>query len=82
VKFQALPGYTALGFLVYVAMRSYALPSSHYGNPEDICAANQAREKRQAQQEPKRPTLKVKRKSTDDWSEARKRAEALFAKPD
>jgi hypothetical protein len=61
-------------------MRSYALPSSQYGNPEDICAANQAREKRQVQQEPKRPTLSLKRKS-GEWSEARRRAEELFDFP-
>ena len=61
-------------------MRSYALPSSHYGNPEDICAANQAREKRQAEKEPKRHTLSLKRKS-GEWSEARRRAEELFEIP-
>lgn len=62
-------------------MRSTALPSNCYGNPEDVYAAKQAREKRQAQQEQKRPTLTLKRKSGDGWSEARKKAEALFSIP-
>lgn len=62
-------------------MRSYALPSSHYGNPEDICAANQAREKRQAEKAPKRPTLTLKPRDEKGWSEARKKAEALFDLP-
>ncbi|KAA1013013.1 hypothetical protein FVF58_09490 [Paraburkholderia panacisoli] len=60
------------------AMRSYALPSSQYGNPEDVYAATQAREKRQAQQEHKRPTLTLKPRKQEGWSEARKRAEELF----
>lgn len=59
-------------------MRSTALPSNCYGNPEDVYAAKQAREKRQAQQEPKRRTLTVKKQPSDDWSKARKAAEALF----
>jgi hypothetical protein len=62
-------------------MRSYALPSRQYGNPEDICAANQAREKRQAQQERKRPTLTLKPRKAEGCSEARKAAEALFDLP-
>jgi hypothetical protein len=52
-----------------------------YGNPEAVYEANQARAKRQAQQEQKRPTLSLKRKSSDGWSEARKKAEALFDLP-
>jgi hypothetical protein len=65
-----------------LAMRSYALPSSQYGNPEDVYAANQAREKRQAQQDRKRPTLTLRSRKTDgEWSEARKAAEALFDIP-
>jgi hypothetical protein len=52
-----------------------------YGDPMAILEAKQAREKRQAQQERKRPTLTVKRKSSDGWSEARKAAEQLFDLP-
>jgi hypothetical protein len=52
-----------------------------YGDPMAILEAKQAREKRQAQQEQKRPTLTVRRKSTEGWSEARKAAEALFDLP-
>jgi hypothetical protein len=62
-------------------MRSYALPSSQYGNPEDICAANQAREKRQAQQDSKRRTLTLPPRKQDEWSEKRKALEALFDPP-
>jgi hypothetical protein len=69
------------GFFYFLAMRSTALPSYCYGNPEDVYAAKQAREKRQAQQETKRPTLTLKRKSSEEWSEARKAAEALFTIP-
>jgi hypothetical protein len=68
-------------FQPYLAMRSTALPSHQYGDPASVLEAKQAREKRQAQQEPKRPVLTLKRKS-GEWSEARKRAEALFATPD
>jgi hypothetical protein len=66
-------------------MRSTALPSNCYSNPEDVYAAKQAREKRQAQQETKRPTLTLKRESKSDqakrWSAAREAAEALFDLP-
>jgi hypothetical protein len=68
----------AAGLFHLLAMRSTALPSNCYGNPEDVYAAKQAREKRQAQQTPKRPILTLKRKSSEEWSEARKRAEELF----
>jgi hypothetical protein len=69
------------GLFYFLAMHSTALPSNCYGNPADVYAAKQAREKRQAQQETKRPTLTLKRKSSDEWSEARKRAEQLFTLP-
>lgn len=67
-------------------MRSTALPSDCYGNPEDFYAAKQAREARKAaekaaQPAPKRRTLTVKRKASDDWSEKRRAAEALFEIP-
>jgi hypothetical protein len=53
-----------------------------YGDPMEILSAKQAREKRQAQQEPKRHTLTVRsRKTGGEWSEARKAAEALFDLP-
>jgi hypothetical protein len=53
-----------------------------YGDPMEILAAKQAREKRQAQQEHKRPTLTLRSRKTDGgWSEARKAAEALFDLP-
>jgi hypothetical protein len=61
--------------------RSTALESHMYGDPMAILEAKQAREKRQAQQEQKRPVLTLKRKSSDGWSEARKKAEALFDLP-
>jgi hypothetical protein len=57
---------------------STALESHMYGDPMSILEAKQAREKRQAQQEPKRRTLTVKKQPSDDWSKARKAAEALF----
>jgi hypothetical protein len=47
-----------------------------------VLEAKQAREKRQAQQDPKRRTLTLKSRKTDgEWSEARKRAEELFTPP-
>jgi hypothetical protein len=52
-----------------------------YGDPMAILEAKQAREKRQAQPETRRPTLTLKRKSSDEWSQARKAAEALFTIP-
>jgi hypothetical protein len=53
-----------------------------YGDPMAILEAKQAREKRQAQQERKRPTLTLKSRTTDgEWSKARKAAEALFDLP-
>jgi hypothetical protein len=53
-----------------------------YGDPMEILAAKQAREKRQAQQEQKRPILTLRSRKTDgEWSEARKAAEALFDLP-
>lgn len=64
--------------------RSTALESYMYGNPEAVYEANQARAKRQeqrAEQVVKRPTLTLKRKSSEEWSEARKAAEALFEIP-
>jgi hypothetical protein len=52
--------------------------SRMYGNPEDICAANQARRaNEQKRAEAKRKTLTVK----EGWSDARKNAEALFDIP-
>ncbi len=61
-------------------MESRALESQMYGNPEDVYAAKQARERRAAEkpaQSAQRPTLSLKRKS-GEWSEARRRAEELF----
>ncbi len=52
-----------------------------YGDPMAILEAKQAREKRQAQQEQKRPILTLTRKPSGGWSEARKRAEELFDFP-
>lgn len=62
-------------------MRSTALPSNCYGNPEDVYAAKQAREKRQAQQETKRPTLSLSPRDENGWSKERQAAEALFDLP-
>jgi hypothetical protein len=64
--------------------RSTALESYMYGNPEAVYEANQARAKRQeqrAEQVVKRPTLTLKRKSSDEWSKARRAAESLFTIP-
>jgi hypothetical protein len=61
--------------------RSTALESHMYGDPMAILEAKQAREKRQAQKGVKRPTLTLKRKSGDEWSDARKKAEQLFTLP-
>jgi hypothetical protein len=53
-----------------------------YGDPMEVYAAKQAREKRQASKpEGKRPTLTLKSRKTGEWSEARKAAEALFTPP-
>jgi hypothetical protein len=63
-------------------MESRALESHMYGDPMAILEAKQAREKRQAQQEQKRPTLTLRSRKTDgEWSETRKKAEALFSIP-
>jgi hypothetical protein len=63
-------------------MESTALESHMYGDPMAILEAKQAREKRQSQQERKRPILSLKSRSADGgWSEARKAAEALFDIP-
>ena len=61
-------------------MESRALESQMYGNPEDVYAAKQARERRAAEKPAHRPTLSLKRKS-GEWSEARRRAEELFEIP-
>jgi hypothetical protein len=54
-----------------------------YGDPMEVYAAKQAREKRQAERPAaKRPILALKSRKTDgEWSEARKRAEELFDFP-
>jgi hypothetical protein len=52
-----------------------------YGDPMAILEAKQAREKRQAQQERKRPTLTLPPRKQDGWSEKRKALEALFDPP-
>jgi hypothetical protein len=56
-----------------------------YGDPMEVLAAKQAREKRQAQQQQKRPTLALKREPKLErvkrWSAAREAAEALFDVP-
>jgi hypothetical protein len=66
--------------------RSTVLESRMYGDPMEIVSANQQRDRRRAAEkasapETKRPTLTLKRKSSDEWSEARKKAEALFTIP-
>jgi hypothetical protein len=56
-----------------------------YGDPMAILEAKQAREKRQAQQETKRPVLTLRREPKSErvkrWSAAREAAEALFDLP-
>lgn len=53
----------------------------------EVCAARQAAEanraKKQAAQAPvKRPVITVKPRADGEWSEARRRAEALFSIPE
>jgi hypothetical protein len=81
---QALPGRKPRGAFSFppAMSRSTALESHMYGDPMEVYAAKQAREKRQAQQEYKRPTLTLRSKKTGgEWSEARKAAESLFDLP-
>jgi hypothetical protein len=53
-----------------------------YGDPMEVYAAKQAREKRQAERPAsKRPILTLKSRKTGEWSEARKAAEELFDFP-
>jgi hypothetical protein len=63
--------------------RSTALESHMYGDPMEVYAAKQAREKRQAERPAsKRPILTLKSRKTDgERSEARKAAEELFDFP-
>lgn len=63
------------------------LESRMYGDPMEVCAARQAAEanraKKLAAQTPvKRPILTVKPRVDGEWSEARRRAEALFSIPE
>jgi hypothetical protein len=58
-----------------------------YGDPMEVISARQAeaanRAKKAAQNPPvKRPTLTLKPRAEGEWSEARKRAEALFDLPE
>lgn len=72
---QKLAGF----FISGSVMRSSALPSSQYADPMRVLEAKQAREANaQKRAEAKRPTITLKR---GEWSEARKRAEALFDFP-
>ncbi|KAA0089343.1 hypothetical protein CIW54_07710 [Paraburkholderia sp. T12-10] len=62
------------------------LESRMYGDPMEVCAARQAAEanrakKQTAQATAKRPILTVTPRREGEWSEARRRAEALFEKP-
>ena len=58
------------------------LESRMYGDPMEILSAKQSQAanqaKRQSQQPTKRPILTVKPRADGEWSEARRRAEALF----
>lgn len=77
---QGLPG-SPRGLFAFFAMKPSALESYAYGNPErvaEIRQAQQANEQRRA--DAKRPTLSLKPRD-GGWSEARKRAEALFDFP-
>jgi hypothetical protein len=53
-----------------------------YGDPMEVVSARQAeasnRAKKAAQNPVKRPILTLKPRAEGEWSEARKRAEALF----
>ncbi|WP_156773704.1 hypothetical protein [Paraburkholderia tropica] len=61
------------GLFHLAAMRSTALPSYQYADPMRVLEQKQAAEAN-AEKRGKRPTLHCK----SGWSEARKRAEALF----
>jgi hypothetical protein len=58
------------------------LESRMYGDPMEVVSARQAeaanRAKKAAQNPVKRPILTLKPRAEGEWSEARKRAEALF----
>ncbi|WP_102613018.1 hypothetical protein [Burkholderia pseudomallei] len=58
------------------------LESRMYGDPMEILSAKQSRAANQAkghaQQQTKRPILTVKPRADGEYSEARRRAEALF----
>ena len=67
------------------------LESRMYGDPMEVCAARQAAEANrakklaaqiQAQAPAKRPILTIKPRAEGEWSEARRRAEALFSIPE
>ena len=71
------------GFLLSAPMKfPEPLESRMYGDPMEILSAKQAQAanqaRRQAQQPVKRPTLTAKPRADGEWSEARRRAEALF----
>lgn len=78
------------GFLLCTAMKfPEPLESRMYGDPMEVCAARQAAEANrakkqaaQAQAPVKRPILTVKPRADGEWSEARRRAEALFSTPE
>jgi hypothetical protein len=66
-------------------MESRALESQMYGDPMEVYAAKQARERRAAekaaQNQPKRPTLSLKPRDENGWSKERRAAEELFSPP-
>ena len=73
---------TARGaFCISAAMKSQALESYLYGNPERVAEIRQAQKANEQRREAKRPTLSLKPRD-GGWSEARKRAEALFSPAD
>jgi hypothetical protein len=79
VSNKSLPG-SPRGLFAFFAMKSSALESYAYGNPERVAEIRQAQQANEQRREAKRPTLSLKPRD-GGWSEARKRAEALFDIP-
>jgi hypothetical protein len=82
---QSLASQRSRGFLLSAAMKSQALESHMYGDPLEVYAAKQSRERRAAErsaQPVKCPTLTLRRQDAGRrWSAAREAAEALFDFP-
>lgn len=79
---EALPANARGAFCFALAMRTKALPSGHYRDPMEVAIANQereAREKRRAEAQPRRPILTLKESDADKAKRSRAAREALEA---